>query len=89
MDLTLKLSHMMCDVWQLENGTAKGTVLVYDQRGFGLSHMARASLSSMRNMMSYVQVLNELQINHINSNQAELVGCVLSSALLFSGMCSN
>ncbi|XP_034239462.1 retinol-binding protein pinta-like [Thrips palmi] len=71
MDLTLKLSHMMCDIWQLENGTAKGTVLVYDQRGFGLSHMASASLSSMRNMMSYVQEcapINVVAIHVIYTN---------------------
>lgn len=59
MDLTLKLSHMLSTVWQLENGTSKGTVLVYDQRGFGLSHMACASFSSMKNMMSYVQVTSK------------------------------
>ncbi|XP_052131537.1 alpha-tocopherol transfer protein-like isoform X2 [Frankliniella occidentalis] len=55
MDLTVKLSHMLSTIWQLENGTAQGTVLVYDQRGFGLSHMARGSLSSLKNMIHYVQ----------------------------------
>lgn len=56
MDLTLKISHMLSTIWQLENGTSKGTVLIYDQRGFGLSHMARASISSLRTMIYYVQV---------------------------------
>ncbi|KAK3918103.1 Alpha-tocopherol transfer protein [Frankliniella fusca] len=55
MDLTVKLSHMLCTIWQLENGTSQGTVLVYDQRGFGLSHMAKGSLSSLKNMIHYVQ----------------------------------
>ena len=56
MDLTLKLSHMLSTIWQLENGTCKGTVLIYDQRGFGLSHMARSSISSLRTTIYYVQV---------------------------------
>lgn len=65
MDLTLKLSHMLSTVWQLENGTSQGTVLIYDQRGFGLSHMARGSLSSMRNMTNYVQECAPINVKAI------------------------
>ena len=47
---------MMTEAYLYEHGSIPGVVLIFDQRGYGLGHVAKVSISQAKKIFYYLQV---------------------------------
>lgn len=52
----LKTWFMLQDVFLLENGTVPGFVILVDSKGFGLGHLRKMNIQTMKKYCMYTQV---------------------------------
>lgn len=52
----LKTWFMLQDVFLLENGTVPGFVVLVDSKGFGLGHLRKMNIQTMKKYCMYTQV---------------------------------
>lgn len=60
-----KVTFMITDIDQLENGVVPGYTMVLDGKNFGVKHALRCSFTNARNIISYVQTASTIVIEKV------------------------
>lgn len=59
----IKALSMVIDLLLMTSGTFNGLIIVYDMKGFSLSHVGRLSINMMKKYVYFLQVRSNLKSN--------------------------